>query len=108
MDNEVADLFREEVWSKLLPKDYVIPSVTFNLNKEDVEFLINDDTNPDASQLSLHKELIKVIADFKGSVFAKFANRSAKDCSKIDRKITSVKDLIMLVKYSEFITEALS
>lgn len=35
-----------------------------------------------------------------GFVFAKFANRSAKDCSKIDRKIASTKDLIMLVKYS--------
>jgi hypothetical protein len=46
MDNSVPDLFREEVWSKLLPKEYVIPSATFNLNQEDVSFLISDDTNP--------------------------------------------------------------
>ena len=42
-----------------------------------------------------------------GSVFAKFAGRSPKDCSNLDRTVKSVRDLIMLVKMSEYLTEGL-
>ena len=41
-------------------------------------------------------------------MFAKFANRSAKDCSVVDRRLFSVRDVILLVKISEYLTEALS
>ena len=53
---------------------------------------------------SQHDKISEIIKKMKGAVFLKFANRSAKDASLLDRKIVSVKNLIMLVKMSEYLT----
>jgi hypothetical protein len=62
--------------------------------------LTDDDTNPDETAFSLYQSIKDALNTLKGKAFAKFANRSAKDCSLFERKVTSVRELIMLVKMS--------
>ena len=85
----------------------MISSLTLKLTQKDVEYLIDDNTNPDPKEFALHSEVSDILSQFKGSIFAKFSNRSAKDCSVLDRKVVSVEGLILLVKMSEYLTEAL-
>jgi hypothetical protein len=81
----------EQEWTNVLPKEVVIPSVTFGLGKADVEFLIDDNTNPDLKHFSLAEDITQAIGYLKGAVFVKFGNRSAKDCSNLDRKVRSTR-----------------
>jgi len=53
---------------------------------------------------SINKEIEKGIKQLNGEVFMKCAGRSPKDVSVLERKIKSVKDVVMIVKISEYLT----
>lgn len=48
-----------------------------------------------------------MIKQFDGACFVKIAGKTAKDCSELMKKVMSVKDFVMLVKMSEYVTEGL-
>jgi hypothetical protein len=50
---EVDSFFREEIWSKAIPEEWKIPSIVITLSAEDIEFMTDDNTNPDITKFSL-------------------------------------------------------
>ena len=39
----------EHTWHKLIPNEYVIPSILIELSHEAIQWLLDDNTNPDLS-----------------------------------------------------------
>lgn len=81
--------------------------MVFALSEELIDFLTDDDTNPNLSAFPIFSQIDKAINILGGSVFVKAADRSAKDRPVLDRQIKSARDLVMLIKMSEYLTEGL-
>lgn len=45
-NKSISSIFLEGTWKNMVPPQYIIPSLTFAINKQDIDFLTDDDTNP--------------------------------------------------------------
>jgi hypothetical protein len=103
----VDSIFEESVWSAKIPTEYRVETIVVKLESTDIEFLTDDETNFDATRLNAYEQLCSAILSLKRSAFLKIAGRTAKDSSVLDRRINNINSLIMLIKMSEYLTEAL-